>query len=243
MRRSCATGKRSGCCARSTSAAGAEVPSQAITLALLGSVYPPALAVAVAIAAGDKVRSRFAIFVSAAAVTTYAVGFAILEIFTAADLSSPKHQHSSGLLQLVIGFALVLVGIYLQRHRRRPDKPKEPKGESKIERAMNSVPLLLLLGVTLYALPSPQFIGAVKAISGQSVPEPRKLIQLLIVVAIMLWMIEVPAVGLAIFPEQAGRVLDRFNEWLARHGRTLLIVICYVAGVWMIVNGLIHATA
>lgn len=219
------------------------MPSQAITLALLGSVYPPALAVAVAIAAGDKVRTRFAIFVSAAMCTTYLVGIAILEIFTAADLTSAKHQHSSGLLQLVIGLALVLTGVYLHRRRRPDKKPKEPKGESRIERAMNSVPLLLLLGVTLYALPSPQFIGAVKAISGQTVPEPRKLIQLLIVVVIMLWMIEVPAVALAVFPRRAGRVLDAFNVWIGRHGRTLLIVICYLAGAWMIINGLIHATA
>ena len=75
----------------------------------------------------------------------------------------------------MIGVALVIVGVYLQYRRRpgTPKTPKVPKGESRIERAMSSVPLLLLLGVTLYALPSPQYIGAVKAISGQIVPEAR----------------------------------------------------------------------
>ena len=59
----------------------------------------------------------------------------------------------------------------------------------------------------------------------------------------MLWMIEVPALGLAIFPEQAGRVPRPLQRVDDRHGRTLLIVICYVAGGWMIVNGIVHATS
>jgi heme/copper-type cytochrome/quinol oxidase subunit 2 len=220
------------------------IPRQAITLALLGSIYPPALAVAIAIAAGEKVRTRLAIFVVAAAATTYVVGLVILELFTETEVSSPR-QHSSGVLQFVIGVALVVLGVYLQRRSRRP-KPEKPAGKEsawsrRIDHAMSSVPLLLILAVTLYALPSPQYIGAVKAVSGQPASEARKLIQLLVVVAIMLWMIELPALGLAIFPQRAGVALERFNAWLSRNGRTLLIVLCYVAGVWMIINGLIHA--
>jgi len=216
------------------------VPTQAITLALLGSIYPPALAVAIAIAAGEKVRTRLAIFVFAAAATTYLVGIAILELFSSIPVGA-GHRRGNGLLQTAIGVALILLGFYLLRGRRKAKVPKPPKGESRVERAMQSVPLLLLLGVSLYALPSPQYVGALKAIADQSVPEARKLLQLLIVVVIMLWMIEVPALALAVFPDQAGRALDRFNEWLARHGRTLLIVIVFIAGAWMITNGLIHA--
>ncbi|HUA11401.1 MAG TPA: GAP family protein [Solirubrobacteraceae bacterium] len=212
------------------------MPAQAITLALAGSIYPPALAVAVAIAGGPKVRLRLSIFTLVAVLTTYLLGIAILELFAGLHLGTAEHVRGGAVLQALVGVALIGLGVYLQL-RKRPVKD----GPSRVERYMASVPLIIVLGVSLYALPSPQYIGAVKAISGQAVPRGQKLVQLLLCVAIMLWMIEVPAALLFALPRHGERALTAFHEWLTLRGRFLVIAICYCAGAWLTVNGVLHA--
>ncbi len=212
------------------------MPAQAITLALAGSIYPPALAVAVAIAGGPNVRVRLSVFVLAAVLTTYALGVAILELLIGLHIGTAEHLRGGAVLQLLVGLLLITLGVYLQRRPPRPAKA----GPSRMERYMASVPLIIVLGVTLYALPSPQYIGAVKSISGQDTSRGQQLVQLAICVAIMLWMIEVPAALLLALPRQGEAALTAFNGWVTRRGRLLIVLICFGAGAWLTLNGLSH---
>ena len=110
-------------------------------------------------------------------------------------------------------------------------------GGSKIERYLHSRRLAFTLGIVLYVLPSPIYIGAVKSIADANTSTAAELTSLVVVVAIMLWMIELPMVLLLAFPTRAVAALESINRWFARNGRSLGIVAAAAVGVYLIVKG------
>jgi Sap, sulfolipid-1-addressing protein len=111
-------------------------------------------------------------------------------------------------------------------------------GGSKIERYLHSRRLAFTLGIVLYVLPSPIYIGAVKSIADANSSTAAELTSLVVVVAIMLWMIELPMVLLLAFPTQAVAGLEGVNRWFARNGRSLGVVAAVGVGVYLIVKGI-----
>ena len=124
-----------------------------------------------------------------------------------------------------------------------PDLASEPDGdatgqESKIERYLHSRRLAFVLGVILYVLPSPIYIGAVKSIADANLSTGGELAALVVAVAIMLWMVELPMLMLLAVPDRAAGTLESINLWFARHGRSLAILAAVAVGVYLIVKGL-----
>ncbi len=109
---------------------------------------------------------------------------------------------------------------------------------SKIERYLSSRRLAFVLGLTLYALPSPIYIAAVKTVADASLSTTGELAALAVTVAVMLWLIELPMLMLLVVPERAASVLERLNLWFTRNGRVLAIVASLAAGVYLLVRGL-----
>lgn len=111
---------------------------------------------------------------------------------------------------------------------------------SKIERYLESRRLAFVLGVVLYVLPSPIYIGAVKAIADANLSTADELGTLVVTVAVMLWMVELPLLMLLVVPARAASALEAVNLWFARHGRALAILAATVVGVYLIVKGVVH---
>ncbi len=84
-------------------------------------------------------------------------------------------------------------------------------GLSKIARYLRSRRLAAVLGFVLYVVPSPIYVGAAKAIADTKLSNASELLGLLAVVAVMLWMIELPMLMLVIIPGRAEHTLDRTN--------------------------------
>src|SRR5580704_2611681 len=98
----------------------------------------------------------------AAAVITYAVGAIVLFLLDEVGATGPHHLTPSAALDLGFGVLLLGFAVYL---RRKPPAPAKPQGTSKIDRYLQSTRLAFVLGITLYVLPSPIYIAAVKEIS------------------------------------------------------------------------------
>lgn len=96
-----------------------------------------------------------------------------------------------------------------------------------------------MLGITLYVVPSPIYIAAVKAIGDAKLSTSSELLALLATVGVMLWMVEVPMLMLLAVPDRAASMLESINQWFGRHGRLLAILASAGAGIYLIVNGLI----
>jgi hypothetical protein len=213
------------------------MPTQAITLALAGSIYPPALAAVIAIARGPRMRTRLLAFVLAAAATTYALGLLLLLLIVELGISGIHHRTPSAALQLAVGLALIGLALYV---RRRPPRPADPDRTSKTARYLASTPLAFVLGVTLYALPSPQYLGAIKALADANLRRGSELVSLGVMVAVMLWMVELPMVMLFVAPERATRTLDTVNGWFAGRGRQIVVLLLAGVGGYLVLNGVTH---
>jgi MFS family permease len=218
------------------------MPSQALALALAASIYPPAVAAVIALGRGAEVRSRVFAFVLAAGLVTYAVGALILYALVELGATGSHHLTPGAALDIALGVLLMLLALRL--HRKRPDPtaaaPTASATPSKIERYLQSRRLAFVLGIVLYVLPSPIYIGAVKAIADAELSTSDELASLIAVVAVMLWMIELPMLMLLVVPDRAADTLERINLWFARHGRTLAIAAAIAVGVYLIVKGVVH---
>jgi hypothetical protein len=58
---------------------------------------------------------------------------------------------------------------------------------------------------------------------------------------IMFLLAEIPLLGLLLAPERTEALVKRANDWMARHGREIAIVLCLVLGVFLIVRGIINS--
>ncbi|HEY5195004.1 MAG TPA: GAP family protein [Solirubrobacteraceae bacterium] len=213
------------------------MPPQALALALAASIYPPAVLAVIALGRGSQVRSRVLAFVLAAAAITYAVGTLALFLLDEIGATGPHHLTPSAALDLALG--VLLLGFAVRLHRKQPASAK-PKGASKIERYLQSRRLAFVLGLTLYVLPSPIYIAAVKEISDAKLSTSGKLLGLLVTVAVMLWLIELPMLALLLVPSRASTSLEQINAWFTRRGRLLAVLACAAAGAYLMIKGLIN---
>jgi len=180
------------------------VPPQTLALALAASIYPPAVAAVIALGRGAHLRSRVFAFVLAAIAITYATGTLMLFVLVELGATGSIHWTPSAAFDLVLGLALVGLAFRLRRKRSETTTSKEP---SKIGRYLRSRRLAFMLGLTLYALPSPIYVGAVKTIADAEYSTSRELVTLAVTVVVMLWLIEVPMLMLLAVPERASSSL------------------------------------
>jgi len=215
-----------------------EMPPDALALALAASIYPPAVAAVIALGRGPQLRLRLLTFTSAAFFVTYAAG--VLMLFVLQELGATSHSSisASAGVEIAIGAALLALGAHLYRGRARGENvAPESSGTSKIDRYLASSRLAAVLGVTLYLLPSPFYIAAVKSIADAQLARGSELLALLAVVASMLWIIELPMLMLVLAHDRAERALDGANRWFAANGRSVAIAACAAAGAYLIAHG------
>jgi hypothetical protein len=217
------------------------MPAQALALALAASIYPPAVAAIIALGRGAQVRSRVFAFVLGAAITSYATGALMLFVLVELGATGPHHITPSAAVELALGVILIALAIRLSRRRAAPGQDSAAKsGPSKIERYLRSRWLALVLGVTLYILPSPIYIAAVKSIADAKLSTSSELLALAATVAVMLWMVELPMVMLLAVPDRASDALQRVNLWFAAHGRLLAVLVSAAAGAYLAIRGVVH---
>jgi len=211
---------------------------EAFSIALAASIYPPAVAAVIALGRGTDVRLRVLLFVLAALVTVYVEGAIILLVFGSVDASSGTKLSISAGLSIAIG----LVALYVAWRLAHPGPPKpKTKGPSRTDRYLENRRLVMVLGVTLYILPSPVYLAAIKAVADTNISTTQQLAYLAAVVIVMLWLIEVPMAILLAAPARGSAMLESINAWFRRHGRTVAVVAAAAAGVYLIVVGIVDA--
>ena len=217
------------------------MPGQVLALALAGSIYPPAIAAVIALGRGDHLRSRVLAFVLAALLVTLASGVLMILVLNEVGASGPRHRSPSAAIDLALGVLLIVVAVVLRRRGPRPGTAPRTSGASlKIERYLQSRRLAFVLGITLYVIPSPIYIGAVKEITDAQLSTSGEVLALAATVVVMLWLIEVPMLILLVAPDRGASGLARVNSWFAQHGRVVAIVACTAAGAYLAIKGLVE---
>jgi hypothetical protein len=217
------------------------MPAEAVSLALAASIYPPALAAVIALGRGREVRLRVAIFVLSAYATVLCTGALMLFLFVEVQATHRQLVTPTASLYLAAGCVLLLVAVRLSRPRGEPSRPSA--GASRTDRYLQSRRLVLALGVVLYVVPSPIFVGAVKAIADTHAGTTQQLVYLVEILLIMLWLIEVPMLMLIAFPVRAQSALERINGWFAAHGREILVLGSAGLGLYLLGVGALELAA
>jgi hypothetical protein len=213
------------------------MPAQALELALAASIYPPALLAIIALGRGPQLKSRVFVFVLGALLITYALGVLMLVVLDELGATGSHHWAPSAALDLVLGVALIGLAIHLRRKPLSPADPAKQSEPSKIARYLESRRLAFVLGVTLYVLPSPIYIAAVKTLADAHLSKSGELLSLVVTVVVMLWLIELPMAMLLAFPDRAAGLLERTNQWFTEHRRQLSVAISAGVGLYLIVKG------
>jgi hypothetical protein len=214
------------------------MPSEAVSLALAASIYPPALAVVIALGRGTEVRLRVLLLVIGAFFTVLVTGSLMLLLFTEVGPSSKPARTASAGLYIAAGAALI--GLAVRLRNRDPAAPKTDAGPSKTDHYLESARLVFVLGMVLYVIPSPIYVGVVKAIADTQASTAQQLVYLVEALLIMLWMIEIPMLLLLAFPARGSRVLEGINGWFARNGRLVAVLVAAGAGLYLIGVGLVE---
>jgi hypothetical protein len=159
-------------------------------------------------------------------------------------VTGPHHWTPGGAFDLALGVVLIGLAVYLRR--KRPEETDtdtagtETASEpSKIERYLESRRLAFVLGVTLYVLPSPIYIAAVKTIADAQLSTSSELLALAVTVAVMLWLIEVPMLMLLAMPDRASGLLEHANLWFTENGRLLAVLVSAGVGIYLAIKGLV----
>jgi len=205
------------------------MPSEAISLALAASIYPPALAVVIALGRGAQVRLRVVLLVAGAFCTVLVTGLLMLLLFNEAGVTSGQARSAGSGLYIAAG--VVLLWLSLRLRKPAPASSAKKSGPSRTDRYLQSTRLVFVLGVVLYVVPSPIYLALVKEIANANASTAQELLYLVQALLIMLWMIEIPMLMLLAFPARASRVLEDVNAWFVRNGRIAASVVAAVAGV------------
>jgi hypothetical protein len=207
---------------------------QVVALALAASIYPPALAVVITLGRGPRLRSRVVLFVLGALLITYAGGTVMLLVLVELGAVGAHHRTTDAALDLILGVGLFALALHL---RNMPSGAGAPAVSSRWRRYLQSRRLAFALGVILYLLPSPIYIGAVKEIADARLSTHGELLALAATVVLMLWLIELPMVMLLAVPDRASVILEGINSWFGKHGRPAAVAVLAGVGAYLIGKG------
>jgi hypothetical protein len=214
------------------------MPTQAIPLALLSSLYPFGLVALLLLLSATRPRARSVVFLLGAAVCLLTVGFLFVFVLRGAGLNQSSNQTPRYALRVGLG-VLFLIGAWVLAHR--PPKPKAADDQpSRVTKAVAGSGLLavFVVGVAMYT-PSPTYLAALDVVAGTKMSTPAVVAWVLIVVALVLITIELPILLYFVAPDWTIPKLRAVNTWLGRNGRALLVYVLAGLGVWQIVDGLV----
>jgi hypothetical protein len=220
------------------------LPSEALTLALAASIYPPALAAVIALGRGREVQLRVLLFVAAAYFTVFAIGLVVLVLFTEAGATSKQVRTPSAALYIFGGVVLLAIAARLRRPQAasEPPEPHEPQesAPSKTARYLESRWGILVLALILYVVPSPIFVGGVKSIVDTHASTTTQIGYLAEMLVVMLWLIELPILLLIAFRERTVNALEAINAWFGGNWRRMAVLVAAVLGVYLLIVGLVE---
>lgn len=209
--------------------------TQALLLALAGSFYPVGVLFVLRYLGARRGLFLASLFLIGGALGCALVSVLELALLHALPLDRQDDPGANGAVYIVLGAALLIACIVLARRgRRMPVTTREMTADPSRVRAF-------LMGLLVYS-PGIGLIAAVKALHDAQLPAAGVAVGVVLCIAVVLWMAEVPILATAISPRRSGPVLRRAGQWIAMNGRLISIVIGMVLGAYLVVEGILIIT-
>jgi hypothetical protein len=188
-------------------------------------------------------------FLAGALVTSVTCGLVLVFALPHSSTSSTAKHSVNPILNIALG-ALVLLVVFVvatgrdQRRRawserkraRSADKP-DPRWRRQLSKG--SARDTFVVGILL-SFPGASYIAGMDLLHKQNVGTVATVLLVLAFNAIMLILLELPLLGYAIAPDWTAATIERFSSWLIRRGGRVALVAGAIAGVLLILRGIVN---
>ena len=205
---------------------------QAVPTALVAAFSPWTLLIVAELLSRERPVRLALVFLAAAAVTTLAIGFAVVLALGGSGIdNSRKHRTVPPALDVAVGLLILAGALFVAR---RPARES-----TKARRREAGLIAVILLGLVVGS-PSPLYLASLHSIAKGDPSTVSATVDVLVIAALVLLLAEIPIVMYLLAPERCTRILEASNAWLSRHGRVIAITAAGAVGCYFVVNGVVH---
>jgi Sap, sulfolipid-1-addressing protein len=178
-----------------------------------------------------------AAFLAGAFLTTVSIGIVIVFVLQGSSLTSGSRSTFRPAVYLAGGLLALAAAYAVNRTR---DRPREPGKPSPAQRAVGGgVAVAFVAGIILDVFPGVLPFVALAQIADLDASTAGKVAAIVAFYLIMFAFIEVPILAYLVAPARTTSAISSLNAWLDRNGRLLATVVLAVAGVYLLVRGLV----
>ena len=212
---------------------------QALGLAVVAAFYPPAMLIAALFLASARPGRFTALYVIGGTVIVSVIGIAALLLMRDLGLSLPHRQQTRYGVRLALGVLAVIAAVVIYRRQPKQRDPSKPKKPGLIDRlSAEPKPVTAFLAGALMFGPSLTFLAAVQVVATAKASVLATIGAMIMIIVLTLAFAWVPLVAYLIAPDLTSRKLRFVDEWLKRHGRTVLVAAVAIIGVLLIAQGI-----
>jgi Sap, sulfolipid-1-addressing protein len=219
--------------------------AEIFVLALASMIWPTLIGVVVVTLASPRPVTLLSVFLAASLLTTVSIGLVVVFALSGSSLLSGSRPTFSGAVDLVAGFVALLVAYFLRRGR-RADETSSPEQDrpSWTQRTLErGAPLAFFAGIVLNIVPGVLPLVALKDIAQLDYSVGPTVGLVVGFYLIMFLPAEIPLGAFLIAPAPTSTVVGRFNDWLHRNARRIGVFVLVVAGIYLVVRGLVLLVA
>jgi hypothetical protein len=217
--------------------------AELVPLAIASAFWPVLLVVVLVALRAPHPARLLASFLAAALLTTVTVGLVVIYALQDTALVTTSRDSFDPAVQIAVGSIAIVVALVLRRRTASAPAEQGPAPEStRIERMLDrGAPLAFVAGIVLNVFPGVLPFVALKNIAELDEGVATTIALLLGFYVIMFALIEVPLVGYLFAPAWTEQATRRFNAWLRANGSRLAVGALGIAGVFLVVSGIVNA--
>ncbi len=222
---------------------------QVFVFALTAALNPTLLTATTVMLTLEKPKRLLSGYLAGALVTSVTCGLVLVFALPHTSTSSSAKHTVNPIINIALG-ALILLVVFViasgrdqrrrawseRRRARSADKP-DPRWRRQLSKG--SARDTFVVGVLL-SFPGASYIAGMDLLHKQNTGTVTTILAVLAFNAIMLILLELPLLGYAIRPEWTAATVQRFSEWLIRRGARVALIAGAIAGVLLILRGIVN---
>ncbi len=230
--------------------------AQVFVLSLASMFNPSLLAALTVMMLLPNPRRLMVGYLIGAYLTSITVGLVVVFSLHGSSATSAAQNTIGPGLDILFGLLLLTVAVVLAtgrdqplQERRRKKKEAKLKAKQEAGKPTESLPLRLLgkgdprvafaVGMIL-SFPGASYLTALDKIAKDNPGTTQTVLLVVAFCLIELLLLEVPLLGFVFAPDQTADRVAGFRSWMARKGRTVVVVGAILIGGWLVIKGLIN---
>jgi Sap, sulfolipid-1-addressing protein len=222
---------------------------QVFVFALTAALNPTLLTATTVMLTLERPKRLLSGYLAGALVTSVTCGLLLVFALPHTSTSSSAKHTVNPIINIALGALLLLVVFVVAtgRDQRRRDWSERKRARSadkppprwRRQLSKGSARDTFVVGVLL-SFPGASYIAGMDLLHKQNIGTLATVLVVLAFNVIMLILLELPLLGYAIRPEWTAATIERFSAWLIRRGGRIAVIAGAIAGVLLILRGIVN---